>query len=436
MKKPELLAPAGDWISLRAAIKAGADAVYFGIKEFNMRQNTPNFEINEIKKVVKLCHENNVKAYLAINTIIYEDETEKVEKILQKAKESGIDAIICWDFSVLKLCNKLGLRIHLSTQASISNYEAAEYYYNKFNVRRIVFARECTLEDIKKIKERIIRNKLNLEIETFIHGAMCVSVSGRCFMSQFLFNKSANRGDCLQPCRRSYIITDPEEGYQLELENNYVMSPKDLCALPFLEKLIEAGIDSFKIEGRNRSPEYVKAAVEAYRELIDSIANIALENERDRRGWGTSKKKDKRIEDVFPGVKNMKHIGELKEKLMIKLKTVYNRGFSPGFFMGRPIDEWADSYGSKATSKKVYIGKVVNYFPKQSAAEIKIEAGKLRIGDKIMIQGPTTGIIEFQNESMHVEREPVLEGKNGMRISVKVMDKVRRNDKLYHIVYS
>ncbi|MCK5282534.1 MAG: U32 family peptidase [Nanoarchaeota archaeon] len=398
--KPELLAPAGDPISLRVAIEAGADAVYFGIKELNMRANAKNFELKEIKKVVDLCHKNKVKAYLTLNTIIYQDETKKIENILKKAKQADIDAIIAWDFSILKLCNRLNLRIHLSTQASVSNYEAAEYYHKKFNIKRIVLARECTLEDIKKIIQKVKKNRLNLEIETFIHGAMCVSISGRCFLSQFLFNRSANRGDCLQPCRRSYIITDPEEKHQLQIQNNYILSPKDLCTLPFLDKLIKADISSFKIEGRNRSPEYVKTTTGCYREAIDSV------------------KRNKKIN---------------KNSLLKKLKTVYNRGFSSGFFLARPIEEFTDAYGSKATKKKSYIGKVINYYPKPKAAEIKIETKQLKLKDNIMIQGPTTGIIEQNIASMQISRENIKSAKKGTNIAIKTKDRVRKNDKVYLI---
>jgi U32 family peptidase len=403
MKKPELLAPAGDWISLRAAVKAGADAVYLGVKKLNMRANTKNFELSELKKITDLCHKNNVKAYLTLNTIIYQEELKKLEKILKEAKKASIDAIIAWDLSVLKLCNELNLRIHLSTQASVSNYEAAEYYHKRFKVKRIVLARECTLEDIRSIIKQIKKNKINLEIETFIHGAMCVSVSGRCFLSQFIFNKSANRGDCLQPCRREFIITDAEEKHKFELKNNHVMSPKDLCTLPFLDKLIDSGIDSFKIEGRNRSPEYVKTVTEVYRLFIDKYSNA------------------KKITQ------------KRKKELVAKLKTVYNRGFSKGFFMGRPIQEFTDAYGSKATKKKSYIGKVVNYYSKAKVAEIKIESGKIGVGDHIMIHGETTGIVEQNIESMQLNKHKIMKAEKGMNIAIKVNEKIRKNDKLYLI---
>src|SRR3989344_2768683 len=269
---PELIAPAGNWPMLIAAIKAKADAVYFGVKQLNMRMTANNFELSELKKVVSECHKNKVKAYLTLNSIIYDDEIEKLKKILTEAKKAKIDAVIAWDFSVLKEANKLKIPIHLSTQASVSNYESAEYYYKKFNVESITLARELSLEQIKEIIKKIKQNKLKLKIETFIHGAMCVSISGRCFLSQEIFNKSANRGECLQPCRRLYKITDVEEGFELDLGQDYILSPKDLCAIEIIDKLIKSGINAFKIEGRNRSSEYVKVATECYREAIDAIA--------------------------------------------------------------------------------------------------------------------------------------------------------------------
>ena len=269
--KPELIAPIGNWPMLRAAIKAKADAIYFGVKQLNMRMTAQNFELSELKKVVAECHKNKVKAYLCLNTIVYDNEIEKLKKILLEAKKVKVDAIICWDLSVLKEANKLKIPIHLSTQASVSNYDSAEYYYKKFNVKRITLARELTLEQIREIIKKIKKNKLKLEIECFIHGAMCLSISGRCFLSQEIFNKSANRGLCLQPCRRKYIVYEPEDKYKLALGEDFILSPKDLCTLPFIDKLIEVGINAFKIEGRNRSPEYVKTTVECYREAIDAI---------------------------------------------------------------------------------------------------------------------------------------------------------------------
>ncbi|MBW2981289.1 U32 family peptidase [Candidatus Woesearchaeota archaeon] len=391
-KMAELLSPVQDFVSLRAAIDAGADAVYFGLKEFSMRVAAKNFKLAELRKVVELCHKNKVKAYLTLNTIIYENEINKIKSILKKVKQVKIDAIHAWDMSVIKEALKLKIPIHLSTQVSVSNSEAAKFY-KKLGVKRIILARECSLSDIKKIKKEVP----DLELEVFIHGAMCVSVSGRCFISQFEFKKSANRGECLQPCRREYIIMD-EEGKQLKLGNNFVMSPKDLCALPIIDKLIKAGIDAFKIEGRNRSPEYVKTVTEVYREAIDN------------------KESD-------------------KKRLLEKLRTVYNRGFSTGFFLGTPTkDDWADIYGSKATTKKVYIGKIIHFYSRINVAEVKIETKRLKIGDKIMIQGPTTGVYEQKLQSIEVKHKKIKQAKKGNVIAVKLEKPARKNDRLYIIV--
>ncbi|MCK4520932.1 MAG: U32 family peptidase, partial [Nanoarchaeota archaeon] len=294
-------------------------------------------------------------------------------------------------------CKKLKLKIILSTQASVSNSKAAEFFYG-LGVKRITLARECSLEQIKAIKRKLPK----LEIETFIHGAMCVSVSGRCFLSQEIFGKSANRGDCLQPCRRKYLIKDVEEGHELELGEEYVLSPKDLCCVDFIEKLIEAKIDSFKIEGRARSPEYVKVVTEAYREAIDAYHNKRLTN-------------------------------NLKKKLKEKLKTVYNRGFSSGFYLGKPLNEFTRSYGSKATKKKVYLGKVKNYFKKIKVAEIKLEAGNIKLKDMIMIQGPTTGIAEQEVNSIELNHKKIRSAKKGQSIAVKTDKLARENDNVYLI---
>lgn len=404
MKKPELpelLAPAGEWPMLAAAVKAGADAVYFGVKQLNMRITAKNFEVNELAKIVDYCHKHKVKAYLALNTIIYDDEQDKVKKILETAKKAGIDAVICWDFSVVKECEKLGLPIHLSTQASVSNFESLLFLKKNIkNLKRIIFARELSLKQIEDIVKRIRRYKIGIEVETFVHGAMCVSISGRCFLSQFLFNKSANRGDCLQPCRRNYVIKDFEEAHELEIGENYVLSPKDLCTLEFIDKLVKAGIDVFKIEGRNRSPEYVKVVVECYRKAIDAC----FENKFD---------------------------DKLKLKLIKRLKEVYNRGFSSGFYLGKPVDQWTDEYGSKATKKKQYVGYVKNYFKNVKAAEIKLEAGDVKAGENVLVIGPTTGVIEFKIKSMEINHQSTKKGKKGQRIAIKVDKLVRENDKVF-----
>lgn len=388
--KPELISPVQDFTSLRAAIDAGADAVYFGLKDLSMRAKAKNFNISELKKITELCHKNKVKAYLALNTIIYENEIKKIKEILKKVKQAKIDGVHAWDMSVVKEALRLKIPVHLSTQASVSNSEAA-LFYKKLGVKRIILARECSLQQIKEIKKKV----KGLEIEVFVHGAMCVSVSGRCFISQFLFNKSANRGECLQPCRRQYFIEDIEEGHRLKLGKDYVMSPKDLCALPFIDRLKKAKIDAFKIEGRNRSPEYVKEVTETYRTAIDKGYNKAL---------------------------------------LDKVKSVYNRGFSSGFYFGLPTDDdWAKSYGSTAKTRKVYAGKILHFYNKINVAEVSIEAHELKKGDKIIVQGQTTGVFEQKLKSMEINHKKTDKAKKGKVIAIKLEKKARANDKLFII---
>ena len=395
MKKPELMAPVGNWEMLKAAVDAGADAVYFGVKNFNMRVNAKNFSKDDLKKIVEYCHKNKVKAYLTVNIIIYENELDDVKDLLKEAKEAKIDMVICWDLSVINLAKKIGLEICISTQASISNSEAADFY-KELGVKRIVLARECSLEQIKEIKK-----KIDLEIEVFIHGAMCVSVSGRCFLSHHLFNKSANRGDCLQPCRREYLIKDKEEdGNELILGKDYVMSAKDLCSIMFIDKLIEAKIDSFKIEGRKRSPEYVFNAVKVYREAIDLYFKNKLTEEK-------------------------------KEELFMELEKVFNRGFSDGFYFNKPSGkDFAENRNSIATTKKEFIGKITNYFDKIKIAAVKIESGELNLKDKILIQGEKTGNLEVEIKDLRLDDKKIKKIGKGNEVSFPC-DRVRKNDKVY-----
>lgn len=398
----ELLAPVGNLEMLQAAIQAGADAVYFGIKGLNMRDlGSSNFTTVQLKKVVDICHKSKVKAYLAVNTIIYETEQGFVDKILSAAKDVGIDAIIAWDFMVLTKAKQLGFELHLSTQASVSNYEALKFYHD-FGVKRFVLARELDLEQIKQIKQKIDSDKINVEIEVFIHGAMCVAVSGRCFMSQIANCKSANRGECIQVCRRKYVIKDVEENTELELENGYVMSPKDLCVMPIMEKLLEANVDVFKIEGRARSPEYVKKVVESYRKAIDA--------------WKEGKLTD-----------------DLKKRLIIEMEKVYNRGFETGFYQGKPLNAWAGVYGSKATTRKVKLGKLTNYYNKSGIAEVQLETENVCQGDNYYIIGPTTGVIEGKMPEIMVDETIVKEAKKGDIFTFKT-PKARINDLLYKVV--
>jgi len=387
MNKLELLAPVGNFQMLSAAINAGADAVYFGLNEFSMRTGSKNFTIKDLPKVKKIC--GKIKRYLTLNTIIYDDEIKKLETTIKKVKKY-IDAIICWDLSVINLCKKHKIEFHISTQASVSNLEAAKFY-KKLGAKRIVLARELNLKQVKKISKEIY-------VEAFAHGAMCVSVSGRCFMSQFLFNCSANRGKCIHPCRRSYIIKDKQEGYELEVENNKVMSAKDMCTLPFIDKMKKAGIKSFKLEGRNRDPRYVETVVRIYRKALD-------------------KKLTKK---------------EILQSLE-ELKKVYNRGFSSGFYLGLPsAEDFAKVEHSDATEKKHFVGKITHYYGNIDVAVLKL-VSPLKVGDEICIIGKTTGIESSKIERMEIKKKKVLKAKKGQDIAINIPKKVRKNDEVYLI---
>jgi len=412
-KKPEIMAPARDWVGLRSAMDAGADAVYFGIKGFNMRDGARNFSSQALKRIARLCHGRGVKAYLALNSIIYEKELTRIRTILSNAAEADIDAVIGWDLSVLQIAHQYGLPIFASTQMSISNSSEISFFYQCLGIKRFVLARECSLTDIKRIKQGL-KSVLGagadeIEIEVFVHGAMCVSISGRCLMSQFQFGKSANRGECIQPCRREYLVTDKEEGFSFTVGNDYVLSPKDLCTLPFIEKLIEAGISAFKIEGRNKAPEYVSVVTDVYRKAVD----FYFEN-RFKRGFKAAFK-------------------ALKAEQLKRLEMVYNRGFSSGFFLGRPVNEWTDSEGSKATTRKDYVGLVTNYYKRPGVAEIKVYSHSFRLGDEIMFQGVTTGVFSTIAESIEVCHEKVAVAHKGGIVAVKVDKQVRGRDKVYVI---
>ncbi len=404
MKKPELMAPAGDWTMLRSAVKNGADAVYFGTDQLNMRAKAKNFQIENLPEIVRFCRDNNVKTYLTVNTIIYEHELAQVTELITKAKLAGIDMIICWDLSVIEICSRLKMPFAVSTQASISNSSAA-MMYKKLGAKRIVLARECSLEDIKKIK-----SKVDIEIETFIHGAMCISVSGRCFMSHYLFGKSANRGECIQPCRREYEVLDKSTDKTMILGEDYVLSPEDLCSIEFIDQLIEAGIDSFKIEGRKRSPEYASKVVSVYRKAIDLYFSG-----RD-------------------GLTENKLTAEVKKEMLEELRAVYNRGLSSGFYFNVPGEsEYAGIYGSKATTRKEYIGKVVNYYKKPRAAEIVLETGVIKNKDNVLIIGQTTGVVEFNVEKILLNDLKVEEAVKGNRITIPCNELVRPQDSVYII---
>lgn len=394
-KIPELMAPAGDWTMLRAVVKAGANAVYFGTDQLNMRAKAKNFKAENLHEIVEYCKVNNVKTYLTINTIIYEDEIGSVYELIGKAKAAGIDMVICWDLAVIEKCNRLGMPFAVSTQASVSNSSSAEMY-KKLGAKRVVLARECYLEDVKKIKA-----KVDIEIEAFIHGAMCIAVSGRCFMSHEMFGKSANRGECIQPCRREYEIIDKSTDKSLVLGEDYVLSPEDMCSIEFIDKLIESGIDSFKIEGRKRSPEYASKVISVYRRAID----LYFEN---------------------------KLTADKKKDLLEELGEVYNRGFSTGFYFGPPGEnEYAGIYGSKATTRKEFVGRVTNYFKKPRVAEIRMETGNLNVGDKILFIGETTGVVELVIPNILFEDRAVDKVEKGNLFTIPCEELIRPRDSVY-----
>jgi len=398
IKKPELLAPAGDWSMLNVAINSGADAVYFGLQNLNMRAMANNFKIDELSMIVDYCSNQKVKTHLTLNTIVFEEELQLLDTVLRTAKSAGIEMIICWDMSVIKKCIEYNIPFCISTQASVSNSEAVNFYKD-LGAKRIVLARECTLDKIKEIKA-----KTDIEIETFIHGAMCIAVSGRCFMSHEIFGKSANRGECLQPCRREYQIIDNDEKFSLELGEDYILSPKDLCTIEFIEKLIEAGINSFKIEGRKRSPEYIAKVVSIYRKAIDLY-----------------------FED--------KLTPEIQSGFITELKKVYNRGFSPGFYIGQPgSDSFTKIYGSLATTKKVYVGRVINYYKRNKIVFIKAEAESLSTGESIYIIGSATGVVELQLTKIMKDEIEIKHAEKGSEITFECNKLVRANDRVYKII--
>ena len=390
----ELLAPAGDWESLRAGIEAKADAIYFGIKKLNMRVKTKNFEFSDIKKISTICHKNKIKCYLTLNTIIFDNELKDIDKIIKKAKESQIDAIICWDLAVISIAKKYKIPIHLSTQASVANSKSLELY-KKLGIKRVILARELSLKQIKNIKT-------DLEIETFVHGAMCYAISGRCFFSQELYNESANRGKCIHPCRRSYKLIDLETQKEIQVKNNLFLSSKDLCTLPFLPLLINSNITSFKIEGRSKSPEYVYAVTKTYREAIDSYNNDPNEFKKE-----------------LP-------------RLMERLNSVYNRKFSQGFYLDMPNKDDITTYsGNASKTKKIEIGKVTNYFNKQTAAEIHLISKSLKLNDTILITGTTTGVLTQQVTSIQKNNKPITIAKKGEKIALLTDKKIRKGDKVF-----
>jgi putative protease len=401
----ELLSPAGDFESLMAAIQGGADAVYFGVGRLNMRvSSTKNFLPSDLPEIRRICNENSIRAYLTLNTVMYDGDLGEMKEIIRLAKVTGIDAIIASDFSVIACAREQEVPVHISTQANVSNFEALKFFSGFGEV--IVLARELSLEQVNEIcsntKEHNIAGPSGnpVRIEAFVHGALCMSISGKCYLSLHEKNKSANRGECTQLCRRGYTVTEKDDEYLLDIDNEYIMSPKDLSTIRFIDKILDSGVQVLKIEGRGRSPEYVKVVTSCYREAIDE--------------W----KK-----------------GEFTEEKAIRLEErldmVYNRGFWEGYYLGKKTGEWSEHYGSSATKRKVYVGKGTNYFPKAGAAEFRIETGSLEIGDEILIIGPTTGVLEDRVKEIRVEDQQVNKAEKGIHCSIPVKQVVRRSDKLY-----
>ncbi|MCF7908758.1 MAG: U32 family peptidase [Candidatus Omnitrophica bacterium] len=397
LSKPELVAPAGNWSALKSAVNSGADSVYFGVKGLNMRNLASNFDLSEIKKLVSVLHKSKKRAYLALNVIIYNKEINKVKKILTEAKKGKVDGVILWDMAVFKLAKELDLPIHLSTQASVSNFLALKNYSAQ-GVKRVVLARECRLSEIKAIASEIKKQAINCKIEAFVHGAMCISVSGRCFLSEYSFSKSANRGECLQPCRRKFLITDSDDESQYILGKDYLLSPKDLCTIDFIDQLIESGISAFKIEGRIRSSEYVSVVTSVYRRAIDAYF------------FGCLTKK-------------------LKAELKKELATVYNRGFSSGFYFGKPKDSTSRNLDS--SYEKVYVGEVIKFYKKIGVAEIWVRDHDLKKGDRILCVGKATPASFAMVSDIQINHAFVDQLKRGEKGGLKVPFTLKRNDKVF-----
>jgi putative protease len=404
----EIMAPVGSRESLAAAIKAGADSIYFGIENLNMRAHSAStFTINDLKEIAKTCDEHGVKSYLTVNTIIYGEDLPLMRSIIDAAKEAEISAVIASDVAVMMYCQEVGQEVHLSTQLNISNIEALKFYARFADV--VVLARELNMSQVAEIYRQIEEQQIRgpkgelIRIEMFCHGALCMAVSGKCYLSLDNTGRSANRGACMQICRRSYVVTDRETGAELEIDNKYIMSPKDLKTIRFIDKMMNAGVRVLKIEGRARGPEYVHTVVGCYREAIQSVID----------GTFTEEKKDEWDE---------------------RLSRVFNRGFWDGYYQGQFLGEWTRNYGSAATEKKVYVGKAIKYFSNLGVGEFQIEASEMSVGDKLLITGPTTGALFMDLEEVRYDLKPVESVQKGMRVSFKVPEKIRPSDKLYKMV--
>jgi len=406
--KIEIMSPAGSYESLMAAIQAGANAVYFGIGHLNMRSaSSKNFTLDDLKEISRICEENKVRTYITLNTVVYDEEVEEMKKVVVAAKANNISAIIASDMAVINYAREAGMEIHMSTQTNISNIEAVKFYAHFADV--MVTVRELSLNKVKAITSAIEKDQIKgpsgklVQIEVFAHGALCMAISGKCYLSLDNLNHSANRGECLQICRRPYKVTDKDGEIELEVDNEYIMSPKDLKTIDFLDKILNAGVKVLKIEGRGRSPEYVKTVTECYQEAVEAY---------------------------FKGEYTKENIKKWNEKL----KSVYNRGFWDGYYLGRKMGEWSERYGSQATKRKIYVGQVTNYYTKLQVAEVKMETQSLEVGDEIKIIGPTTGVIDEKVKEIRVDLKNVQKTHKGDICSIPVNTFLRRSDKVYKIV--
>jgi U32 family peptidase len=404
----ELLAPCGSWESLHAAIKAGCNSVYFGIEQLNMRARSGiNFTVEDIGKIAEIAAEANIKTYITLNTVLYDHDLVMMRSIIDAAKLYGINGIIAADHAVMRYARKKNVPVHISTQANISNIESVEFYSHFADV--MVMARELTLEQVREIVREIQRRKITgpsgelVRVEIFVHGALCMAISGKCYLSLHTHYASANRGACIQNCRRSYIVKDKDEDMEFEVDNEYIMSAKDLCTIDFIDKILDTGVSVLKIEGRGRSEDYVYTTVKCYHEAIQAVEKREF-SEVKVAGWKS------------------------------QLATVYNRGFWDGYYLGKKMGEWSNEYGSKATKKRIYLGKGLNYFSKVGIGEFVIESHSLEVGDEILISGPTTGVIRDQVTEIRIEKLSLKNAKKGDLISIPVKEKFRARDKLYKIV--
>lgn len=407
-KEIELLAPAGSFDSLQAAINSGADAVFFGVEQLNMRARSSNsFSIANIKEISAVCKTNNIKAYITLNTVMYEHDMQLLKTILKEVKKHKIDAVIASDFAVMEYCRQMNIPLHVSTQANVSNIGTVKFFSAFADV--IVLARELTLKQVEKITSEIKRKKIKgpsgelIKIEVFVHGALCMAISGKCYLSLHTQNASANRGACIQNCRRPYLVKDIESGEELMIENEYIMSPKDLCTIDIIDQLIDSGIDVLKIEGRTKAADYVQIVTQCYRDAIRSVYDGSFSKEK---------------------------INEWRSQM----EKVYNRGFWEGYYLGRKLGEWTSHPGSAATEKKIYIGRGTKYYPRINVGEFMIESGSLKAGDTLMITGPNCGMVKEKMKTLWVNGTLANEAVKGDKITMPSTTKITTSDKLYKIV--